>query len=81
MDTLSTTKPRCGFSGCKNKISIIGFCKVCEIHFCLSHRLFEEHTCNELKLLMKNNSEINKMSYKMYEISRNLRLERKYKSI
>jgi len=37
----------CGFEGCKLKTAmIVGFCRYCNIDYCLKHRLPEAHYCH-----------------------------------
>lgn len=38
----------CNFFECKRKAKpIIGHCSYCKFHFCLKHRLPEQHECKE----------------------------------
>ena len=42
---------------CKTKSSIIGYCKYCELNFCINHRLPEIHHCCKLDNLIKKSKE------------------------
>ena len=41
----------CFYQNCRQKKSIIGFCKFCDNTFCGKHRLPESHECTNLRLL------------------------------
>jgi hypothetical protein len=37
---------KCALEGCKKRTNLIGFdCKCCNKRYCVQHRLFEEHGC------------------------------------
>lgn len=62
----------CNFTECKRKCAlIIGNCKFCEKHYCLVHRLPEDHKCEKLDECKKKSFEKNKnklMNEKIEEI-------------
>lgn len=39
----------CDFSECTRKISLIGKCRFCKKTFCVTHRLSEDHSCENEK--------------------------------
>ena len=49
---MPSKQKKCKFLGCSTKITlhqeIIGFCKNCNKHYCMDHRMPETHNCTQV---------------------------------
>lgn len=52
--------PKCHITDCNNKaILIVGSCNYCKHNYCGTHRLPEEHLCENMEELRKNKFNLN----------------------